>query len=379
MGHNRDVTSAPATALLHGVIAGLGVALPLGAISPCCFCTRRSATGGGPPRPGPPASPGRSDPTPRAAVTAGTAITAALAGHERAVARLGAAILRPVAVDGRARPASSGGRATPTDGARAAVRRPGPIRGAHGRESAHRGVLRRPRHRSRTDRPAGTERRSPWGSSWAPWMWQLALVDGRGAGRRAAAPAGANRSQPGRSRDRARLRGEAGAQLRVARRRPASRSTAPGASRTVVQQQRHQHSPGRPDSRPPAPGPLGVRPATSAATTASTSPARSAAGRRQRGVRRQRRPAGPCAGPATTGSSAGTPTTGRARRPTPPGRGTRRAPPSTRARPAVPACGSGRRSCAALSVRAASAGTRPGPAHSRGAPAGSAARPRRAP
>jgi threonine/homoserine/homoserine lactone efflux protein len=93
------VTSAPATALLNGLIAGLGVALPLGAIS--VLLLHEAFVHGWRP-----AAAGATGVAlvdlvyAGSAVTAGAAITAALAGHEQAVRRVGAVILTVVAVHG---------------------------------------------------------------------------------------------------------------------------------------------------------------------------------------------------------------------------------------------------------------------------------------
>jgi len=93
------VTSAPATALLNGLIAGLGVALPLGAIS--VLLLHEAFIHGWRP-----AAAGATGVAlvdlvyAGSAVTAGAAITAALAGHEQAVRRVGAVILTVIAVHG---------------------------------------------------------------------------------------------------------------------------------------------------------------------------------------------------------------------------------------------------------------------------------------
>ncbi len=112
------MTSAPATALLNGVIAGLGVALPLGAIS--VLLLHEAFSHGWRP-----AAAGATGVAlvdliyASAAVTAGTAITAALAGHEDAVHWLGAAILVAVAVNGMLALRRPAALTAPTDGARA--------------------------------------------------------------------------------------------------------------------------------------------------------------------------------------------------------------------------------------------------------------------
>jgi arginine exporter protein ArgO len=93
------VTSAPAPALLNGLIAGLGVALPLGAIS--VLLLHEAFVHGWRP-----AAAGATGVAlvdlvyAGSAVTAGAAITAALAGHEHSVRRVGAVILTVVAVHG---------------------------------------------------------------------------------------------------------------------------------------------------------------------------------------------------------------------------------------------------------------------------------------
>ncbi|MFZ0161795.1 MAG: LysE family transporter [Kineosporiaceae bacterium] len=93
------MTSAPAPALLNGLIAGLGVALPLGAIS--VLLLHEAFVHGWRP-----AAAGATGVAlvdliyAGSAVTAGAAITAALAGHEQAVRRVGAVILTVVAVHG---------------------------------------------------------------------------------------------------------------------------------------------------------------------------------------------------------------------------------------------------------------------------------------
>ncbi len=93
------MTSAPATALLNGLIAGLGVALPLGAIG--VLLLHEGFTHGWRP-----AAAGATGVAlvdlvyAGAAVAAGAAITTALGGHEDAVRWIGAAILIAVAVHG---------------------------------------------------------------------------------------------------------------------------------------------------------------------------------------------------------------------------------------------------------------------------------------
>jgi arginine exporter protein ArgO len=98
----RDVTTDVLTALGAGALAGLGVALPLGAIG--VLIVQEGITGGW--RPAAAAGTGVAlvDGAYAAlAVAAGTTVTGALAGRERAVQVVGAIVLLAVAARGLAR------------------------------------------------------------------------------------------------------------------------------------------------------------------------------------------------------------------------------------------------------------------------------------
>jgi arginine exporter protein ArgO len=98
----RDVTTDVLTALGAGVLAGLGVALPLGAIG--VLIIQEGITGGW--RPAAAAGTGVAlvdGAYATLAVAAGTAVTRALEGRERAVQIVGAVVLVAVAARGLAR------------------------------------------------------------------------------------------------------------------------------------------------------------------------------------------------------------------------------------------------------------------------------------